>query len=211
MKFKDFLKFMYYCILLILTITYIFYRIFFTIPTKLGIVSLFFAILVLLVEIWEAFDFFIYFLNILIVKKSSPSVPTINNSDSNYPDIDIFIATVNEGETLLTNTITACKNMNYPNQNKLHIYLCDDGNRKNIKELANKMNINYITRTNNKNAKSGNYNNALRKTSSPYIVTFDADMAPEKDFLMKTIPFFLSTKEKIGVFFLYFTHLFVPL
>lgn len=198
MKFKNFLKFIYYCILLILTIAYIFYRIFFTLPTKLGMISLFFAILVLLVEIWEAFDFFIYYLNILIEKKNSPSIPTINIQNSEYPDIDIFIATINESEPLLTNTILACQNMDYPQKDKIHIYLCDDGNRLNIKKLADSMNINYITRSNTKNAKSGNYNNALHKTPSPYIVTFDADMAPEKNFLLKTIPFFLNSKEKVG-------------
>ena len=48
MKIKDLLKLSYYSILLILTIIYIFYRIFFTIPTTLGTLSLVFAIIVLL-------------------------------------------------------------------------------------------------------------------------------------------------------------------
>ena len=42
------------------------------------------------------------------------------------------------------------------------IYLYDDGNRPNIKDLADRMGINYITRFNNKNSKAGNYNNALK-------------------------------------------------
>lgn len=45
---------------------------------------------------------------------------------------------------------------------------------------------------NNKQAKSGNLNNALSKTSSPYIATFDADMIPFKNFLMETVPYFLK-------------------
>ena len=195
-KFKNILKFMYHCILLILTIGYIIYRIFFTLPTTLGFVSMFFAILVLLIEIWEAFDFLIYFLNILIVKKSPSKAPKINIT--NYPDIDIFIATVNESKDLLKNTIQSCINLNYPDKNKLHIYLCDDGNRQTVKELAENMGINYITRTNNKDAKSGNYNNALGLTHSPYIATFDADMAPTPDFLLNTLPYIINDKTKVG-------------
>jgi cellulose synthase (UDP-forming) len=87
--------------------------------------------------------------------------------------------------------------MRYPNKKKIHIYLCDDGRRKEMKELCRKMKINYLDRKDNKNAKAGNYNNALKKTKSPYIVVFDADMQPSKDFLMKTIPY-LFYKENIG-------------
>ena len=68
MSFKRFFKLFIYILTMITTIIYIVYRIFFTIPTKLGFVSIFFALLVLFVEIWEAFDFFIYFINILMVK-----------------------------------------------------------------------------------------------------------------------------------------------
>ena len=76
--------------------------------------------------------------------------------------------------------------------------MCDDGNRNYIKQLADELNINYLTRTTNKDSKSGNYNSALKKTTSPYIATFDADMAPLPDFLLTTLPYFLSSTQKIG-------------
>lgn len=97
---------------------------------------------------------FIYFLNILSTKRVSPKVPNIYNSKE-FPDVDVLIATYNESPELLTKTIIACKNMNYPDKNKVHIFLCDDGNRNNIKELANNLQINYLTRTSNKNSKAG--------------------------------------------------------
>lgn len=59
--------------------------------------------------------------------------------------------------------------------------------------------MNYITRTENTHAKAGNLNNALAKTSSPYIVTFDADMIPIHDFLLKTNPF-LWVKIKLDLY-----------
>lgn len=198
MKKNNFLKLSYYFILLVLTLVYIIYRIFFTIPTKLGTLSLILALIVLFVEIWESFDFFVYYLNILSVKKYIPKTPNIDLNQNNCPDIDIFIATLNESPDLLRNTINSCLNLKYPDKNKLHIYLCDDGNRNYIKQLADELNINYLTRTTNKDSKSGNYNSALKKTTSPYIATFDADMAPLPDFLLTTLPYFLSSTQKIG-------------
>ena len=61
-----------------------------------------------------------------------------------------------------------------------------------MKKLAEEMNINYITRTERKDAKAGNFNNALAKTDSPLVVTFDADMIPMHDFLMSTVPYFVE-------------------
>ncbi|MBE5806148.1 MAG: glycosyltransferase [Clostridiales bacterium] len=197
MKQKNLFKFIFYTFMLFLTFIYIIYRIFFTIPTKLGIIATLASILVLLIEIWETFDFFIYYLNILTVSKKAPKTPDISNIKE-YPHIDILIATLNEPEKLLEKTIIACKNIKYPDKSKIHIYLCDDGNRNNMKNLATKLDINYISRTSNKNAKAGNYNHALQQINSPYIATFDADMAPTPDFIYKTLPFFFEENNKIG-------------
>ena len=59
-----------------------------------------------------------------------------------------------------------------------------------MKELADQMGVGYIGLAENKHAKAGNLNNALNKTTSPLIATFDADMIPKHDFLIKTVPYF---------------------
>ena len=82
--------------------------------------------------------------------------------------------------------------MKYPYKDKVHIYICDDGNRNNIYELSLKYNVGYITRDNNMNAKAGNYNNALSKTNSPLIATFDADMKPNEYFLLNLVPYLIN-------------------
>lgn len=185
-----------YAFTIILTFIYITYRICFTLPLHLGAVGLVCSIIVLLLEIWESADFFIYYINILSVNKSSPKVPVITDMNV-FPEVDVLIATINEGENLLRNTIEACKNMNYPDKSKVHIYVCDDGNRANIKNLAENLNVNYITRISNNDAKAGNYNHALQIIKSPLVATFDADMAPTENFLMKTVPFFVK-EDNIG-------------
>lgn len=195
MKKKKYFKQTIYFISFTLTLIYITYRILFTLPINMNYLSLFLGIIVLLTELWEAFDFFIYYFNILKIQKKPYSFPNINKLIE-YPDIDIFIATLNEYETLLKKTITCCQNINYPDKNKLHIYVCDDGNRANIKNLCEDMNVNYITRLTNKDAKAGNYNNALKHTNSPYVVFFDADMCPTPNFLEIALPYFLSDSNK---------------
>lgn len=185
-----------YAFTIILTFIYIAYRICFTLPLHLGVVGLICSIIVLLLEIWESADFFIYYINILSVNKSAPKIPVITDMNV-FPEVDVLIATINEGENLLRNTIEACKNMNYPDKSKVHIYVCDDGNRANIKNLAENLNVNYITRITNNDAKAGNYNHALQIIKSPLVATFDADMAPTENFLMKTVPFFIK-EDNIG-------------
>ncbi|MCR5782630.1 MAG: glycosyltransferase, partial [Clostridia bacterium] len=60
--------------------------------------------------------------------------------------------------------------------------------------LAEEMGVGYFDRPDNSGAKAGNLNHALGLTSSPYIVTFDADMIPQSKFLLKTIPYFVDVE-----------------
>ena len=148
-----------YNITFISSLLYILYRTFFTLPTsgeKYSITSLIFSIIILLIEYWEFFDYFVYYYNILLSSHESPKIPPMNII-KNYPDIDILIATYNEEEEILLNTINHCKKISYPDKSKIHIYLCDDGHRDYIKKMCLDNGINYICRNDNIDAKAGNY------------------------------------------------------
>lgn len=127
-------------------------------------------------------------------KKNEPEMPVVPKEW--YPDIDIFIATHNEETELLYKTINGCKYMDYPDKKKVHIYVCDDGNRPEMAALAKQMNVGYLAMEENKEAKAGNLNHALKYTNSPWIVTFDADMIPTHDFLMETVPYIFLPRMK---------------
>lgn len=182
-----------YTIAFLSTLVYIIYRIFFSLPLGDSFINVFIAVMIVVLEFFEAFVYSIYYFNVLLFKKDSPKTPKIKKSE--FPEIDILVATINEDVDLLEDTIKHIKAMKYPDKKKIHIYMCDDGRRKEMKELCRKMNINYISRKDNKNAKAGNYNNALKKTKSPYIVTFDADMQPKPEFLMRTVPHIIANKD----------------
>ncbi|RII35433.1 glycosyltransferase [Clostridium chromiireducens] len=175
------------------SVIYLVWRIFFTIPFGYGIVAITCGIYLLLVEIVGMIEAAIHYYSMSNIEY--PVKPNVD--DILFPDVDVFIATYNEPVELLYKTVNGCINMDYPDKSKVHIFICDDSNRAEMKELADSMGINYITRTEHIDAKAGNLNNALAKTNSPLIVTFDADMIPMHDFLTTCVPYFL-TEEKIG-------------
>jgi cellulose synthase (UDP-forming) len=74
------------------------------------------------------------------------------------------------------------------------VWLLDDGNRLEMHALAEELGCRYLARTNNRHAKAGNLNNALRHTKAEFIAIFDADHAPAPSFLEETLGFFAEEK-----------------
>lgn len=172
---------------------YFIWRIFFTIPFGYGWFAVISGVVLLVVELLGMGEFFIHFLN--VTKLVVPVKPEIEE-EILYPHVDVYIATYNEPEDLLYKTIVGCTNMAYPDLSKVHIYVLDDGHRPSVKKLAQHLGVNYITREDNEHAKAGNLNHALSMTTSPYVVTLDADMIPMKNFLLESLPFFIGNEEK---------------
>ncbi|SCJ40761.1 Cellulose synthase catalytic subunit [UDP-forming] [uncultured Clostridium sp.] len=171
---------------------YIGWRLFFTIPLNFGVMSFIFGVALALSETVGVIEAFSHYRS--LSSNVSPELPIIEKEL--YPDIDVLIATHSESVDLLYKTINGCIHMDYPDKNKVHIYICDDTNRPEMKALANHMGIGYFGLSDNKHAKAGNLNNALSKTNSPLIVTFDSDMIPRRNFLMETVPYFHLPKLK---------------
>ncbi|MDD5794861.1 glycosyltransferase [Clostridium sp. HCP1S3_A12] len=174
--------------MVITSISYLIWRIFFTIPFGYGWLSLVFAFFLLTVEILGMIEKIIHFHNMYSIEY--PQRPIVSEKD--FPHVDVFITTYNEPTYLLYKTINGCKSMDYCDKSKVHIYLCDDSARPEVRKLAKDMGINYLSRKDKNGAKAGNLNNALKNTSSPLIVTFDADMIPMHDFLIATVPYFIE-------------------
>ncbi len=174
------------------TVLYLVWRIKYSIPYEWGILPVTANILLLIVEILGFAESLALYRNLMGMKDYP--LPVIDKNE--YPDVDIFIATYNEPTELLRKTINGCNHLEYPDKSKVHIWLCDDNRRPEMRKLAEEMGIGYFDRPDNKGAKAGNLNNALSHTSAPYVVTFDADMIPMSHFLMRTIPYFVDAKKK---------------
>ena len=172
------------------TLIYLSWRIIYSIPVESGPVAIAGNILLLAVEVIGFVESQVMFRNMVGLKKHPlPEIP-----EDAWPEVDIFIATYNEPTELLRKTINGCKHLKYPDLSKVHIWVCDDNRRREMRALAEKMGVGYFDRPDNKGAKAGNLNNALAKTGAPYIVTLDADMIVKSDFLLKTIPYFVDVE-----------------
>ena len=115
------------------------------------------------------------------------------SNDSKPFSIDVLVPTYNEDGAMLESTLQHCIDMDYPHTT----YLLDDGNRPEMKLLAEKLGVCYIAREQNTGAKAGNLNHALQHTQGELIAVFDADFRPEKEFLSRLSGYFRN--EKIAV------------
>lgn len=173
-------------LLAVLSLFYGIWRTFFTIPTTSGWLAFTIGSALVISECTTILGALIHFINAARVKV--PTMPKIEHVD--YPDVDIFVPTFDESVDVLYKTLNGCQKLRYPDKTKVHIYLCDDGNREEMRQLANDFKIGYFHAPDNDKAKAGNLNYAIGQTDSPHIAIFDADMIPRKDFLLKTIPYF---------------------
>lgn len=100
--------------------------------------------------------------------------------------VDVFIPTINEPVSVVRRTALTAIAMDYPHQT----WILDDGNRPEVKALAEELGCGYIARPGNEHAKAGNLNYALARTQGEFIALFDADHAPKKTFLAHTLGYF---------------------
>jgi len=125
-----------------------------------------------------------------------PPVPLPDDVDL-WPHVDVMIPTYNEDLSVVRTTIFAALNIDYPLE-KLHVYVLDDGSRKEFEEFCAATGAGYIIRHEHNHAKAGNLNHAMLETTSPYIAIFDADHIPTRSFLQVTVGWFLHDP-KLGV------------
>ena len=178
----------------IITVNYLIWRVLYTIPIMGRPLSMLTSFTLFVFELFGMIEQFVHFRNMAHVRDyPAPVVPL-----ELYPDIDIFISTYNEEEELLYKTIKACLNLEYPDLNKVHIYVCDDGHRASMKKFAASFGprIHYFDRDTHEGKKAGNLNAAVARTSSPYIVTLDADMIVQSSFLMEIAPYLVDAELK---------------
>jgi cellulose synthase (UDP-forming) len=105
-----------------------------------------------------------------------------------FPPVDIFICTYDEPLEVLERSILTAMALDYPDAT---VWVLDDTRRGWLCEYCERAGARYITRADNRNAKAGNLNNGLAvtatRTNAPIILVLDADFAPRRDFLKRTV------------------------
>lgn len=182
---KDKKMFSVFAISIILGVSYLLWRAFYTIDYSVDVDKLIWPMMLLFAE---AYSFVVFAIFAFASVNFRQKLPSLGKKDHNYfPSVDIFICTYNESENILRETINGCKNITYKNKK---IYLLDDGHRSDIEKMAKDLGINYIKRETNEGFKAGNINNALKHTDGELITIFDADHVPVSTFLLELVDYF---------------------
>ncbi|MFD1485312.1 glycosyltransferase [Lacticaseibacillus baoqingensis] len=153
-----------------LSVIYLLWRVFFTIPWHAHFWVLVFALMLVISEVISNFTaYLLVAFNLLVGRDQTqamadtpefaPSVP--------LPAVDIIIVTHNEDVALLRKTVNAATFLDYPDQALVHIVIADDGNRPAVAKLAAEYQVGYIGMSDNHDAKSGNINHALLQLKAP--------------------------------------------
>ena len=153
-----------------------------------GALDAFFIISLILAETYAFFILFLgYFQTIWPLRRAPVALP---DNPEEWPHIDVLIPTYNEPLDVVRYTALGALNMDWP-ADKMHVYILDDGRRKEFEQFAFEAGVGYKIRPDNFHAKAGNINTALKSLTSPYVAIFDCDHVPTRSFLQMTIGWLL--------------------
>lgn len=139
-----------------------------------------------------SFLFGLYFVYTLITDRHrDPAPPPLHGRE--WTRVAILLPAYNEPADIVDRTIQACKQVRWPGGTT--IYLLDDStnleDRKNMEALCQKHGCTLVRRKDRTGFKAGNINNAISKAvTEDYFVIFDADQAPQPEFLEATMDHF---------------------
>ncbi|MEJ7648528.1 MAG: glycosyltransferase [Nakamurella sp.] len=100
-------------------------------------------------------------------------------------DVDVFVPRYNEAVEVVEPVLRAARLLHGA---RVRVHLLDDGDSDEMRLLASRLDVNYITRPQHTGAKAGNINHALGVTDADYLVILDCDHVPHPDLLVRTLP-----------------------
>ena len=130
-----------------------------------------------------------YFTSVLkAARRERRATPWLFARHADAP-VAVLIASFNEAEEVLAETIGSALAMDYP---RFTVYLLDDStkaeSRAGAARLAQQFGIKLITRTNRAGYKAGAINDVLPTLSEPYVAILDADQRPLTTWLRDIVP-----------------------
>lgn len=152
-------------------------------------VSCFLSLLLIFAETFAVIVLFLGYLQTIWPLKRQPTALPADRTT--WPTVDWMITTYNEDLSVVKPSVYAAIGVDWP-EDKINIYLLDDGNRPAFKAFAQEVGIHYIARPEHDHAKAGNLNYALKQTSAEFVTVFDCDHVATNNFLVQTMGWFLK-------------------
>ncbi|MFA5411275.1 MAG: glycosyltransferase family 2 protein [Candidatus Omnitrophota bacterium] len=158
--------------------------------------ELFFAVLLILAELFVLLHGFGYALNVIRVFGGKKNEPEERVSIKEEPAVAILVAARHEPREVLEETFVTLNNLNY--KNKI-IYFLDDSSeekyKKEAEELSRDYSLRLFRREQRHGAKAGIINDCLKTLEQKYLVIFDADQNPLPEFMRSLIPMMEADKK----------------
>ncbi|MGH2699990.1 MAG: glycosyltransferase [Actinomycetota bacterium] len=101
------------------------------------------------------------------------------------PKVDVLIPVYDEPLEVVASTVEAATRLEGAH---VTVHVLDDGDSDELEALAANVGAHYLRRAESHGAKAGNINHALKLTEEEFVVVFDCDHVPHRDFLVKTLP-----------------------
>ncbi|MFM9922976.1 UDP-forming cellulose synthase catalytic subunit [Variovorax sp. H27-G14] len=114
-----------------------------------------------------------------------------------WPTIDLFIPTYNEALSVVRSTVLAAQSIDWP-RDKIKIFVLDDGRREEFRVFCEDVGVTHVVRDNNRHAKAGNINAALKNTTGEFVAIFDCDHIPTRSFMQIAMGWF-GRDPKLGM------------
>ena len=162
---------------------------------------------------FESYSILVFFLNAFITADPTQRARPPKVNRDKLPTVDVLVPSYNEPSDMLSITLAAVKNMIYPSD-KRRVELCDDGGtdqrcnsadpiiaaraqarRVELQKLCANLGVIYSTREHNEHAKAGNMSAALARLDGDLVAMFDADHVPSRDFLARTVGYFVDNPQ----------------
>ena len=166
----------------VITSRYLFWRVTQTLEFETALGGIL-SVGLILAEFYAATLLFLSYVQLTWPLERKP-VPLPANM-AEWPTVDIYVPSYNEDLEIVRPTVLAAMNIDWP-RDKMNVYILDDGRRPAFRQFAEEIGCGYIIRPDNKGAKAGNINHALKHTDGEYIAIFDCDHAPTRAFLQLT-------------------------
>lgn len=158
----------------------------------------------------ESFTILTFFFSAFVAADPRRTPPAPRLSPADLPRVDVLVPSYNEPAAMLAVTLAAARRLDYP-RDRLRVILCDDGGtdarcadpdpavaaaahrrRRRLMALCQELGAEYMTRSDNRHAKAGNLQAALKRLSGELVVVFDSDHVPTRDFLSETVGHFAA-------------------
>ena len=173
--------------------------------------ALWFAVPVALAETFIYIGMVLFAFNCWVVRDVKRNPPPEKNTDcmeeaNDHPQrsiiVDVFFVAYDEDPEVVRLGVRDAKKINYPHPIEILIYILDDGNRKDMKKMAEEEGINYIVRNRiyldkggkNIGYKAGTLASALIQTYGDFVVICDAETRPFSTILEHTLGYFTDPK-----------------